>query len=266
MAIFSSLWIGKALSSVERLCIKSFLLNGHGFELFVYEPVGRVPEGCRILDAREILPESRVFTGKKEGFGKGTYAGFSDLFRYKMLFDRGGWWVDTDVVCLTREVPEPPIALARQDPITVNGAILRFPVAHPAMKFAYDAATAEGTDFNWKRIGPRLLTQVVQSFELERWLVPTQNYYPLDHRRFGAVFRPSKRDEMIARTTGATFLHLWTEMFRSVSYDKDCRPPAGSYLRELFDSCGMQDEFQCEYQITEDGDKARLERSNLGQR
>jgi hypothetical protein len=213
------------------------------------------------FSTREILPESG-FSPARRRAGKGTYAGFSDLFRYKMLFDRGGWWVDTDVVC----------PLARSSAIAGasgsghgHGAILRFR-RPPGDEIRYDAATAEGTDFNWKRIGPRLLTQVVQSFGLERWLVPTQNYYPLDHRRFGAVFRPSKRDAMIARTTGATFLHLWTEMFRSVSYDKDCRPPAGSYLRELFDSCGMQDEFQCEYQITEDGDKARLERSNLGQR
>ena len=29
-----------------------------------------------------------------------SYAGFSNYFRYKLLLERGGWWVDLDTVCL----------------------------------------------------------------------------------------------------------------------------------------------------------------------
>src|SRR5206468_3047474 len=32
--------------------------------------------------------------------GKGSLAAFSDLFRYRLLLDQGGWWVDADVFCL----------------------------------------------------------------------------------------------------------------------------------------------------------------------
>ena len=29
-----------------------------------------------------------------------TNSGFSNFFRYKLLLERGGWWVDADMVCL----------------------------------------------------------------------------------------------------------------------------------------------------------------------
>lgn len=257
MAVFRSLWIGDALSPFERLCIQSFLSHGHGYELFVYDPVANVPASCRVMDARAILPEDLVFR-HGEGPGKGSYAGFSDLFRYKLLLDRGGWWVDTDVVCLAREVPEPPIALAHEDAALVNGAILRFPSDHPAMQFAYDTACAAGREFRWGDIGPRLVTQVVRRFGLERWLVPTQSYYPINYREVTTMLRPGKREEVCAKTAGATFLHLWNEMFRRTAYDKGCCPPTGSYLRGLFDSYGMSGEFNTEYRIMDEGDKLRL--------
>ena len=150
---FRSLWIGAALSAIERMCIQSFLARGHAFELFVYHPVANVPPGCGVADARDILPEDQIFQ-YQEGVGKGSYAGFANRFRYKLLFDRGGWWVDTDVVCLASEIADPIIALAHQDALQVNIAVLRFPAGHPAMRFAYDAATAVGQSVAWGQTGP----------------------------------------------------------------------------------------------------------------
>ena len=94
-----SLWIGAALSTMERLSIRSFLAQGHPFHLYVYAEVENVPAETTLLDARSILPESEIFVYAK-GIGKGSYAAFSDLFRYKLLLERGGWWVDLDMVAL----------------------------------------------------------------------------------------------------------------------------------------------------------------------
>src|SRR5690606_11724688 len=102
--IINALWIGKHLSLIEILTIRSFLDNGHSFRLFVYEEIATpLPEGCELADANSILPESAVFRYKNKsqyGQGKGSVSGFSDIFRYKMLHDSGGWWVDMDVTCL----------------------------------------------------------------------------------------------------------------------------------------------------------------------
>ena len=40
---------------------------------------------------------------KKEVFRlKNTFLPFSDIFRYKMLYENGGYWVDLDMICLKK--------------------------------------------------------------------------------------------------------------------------------------------------------------------
>ena len=97
--IIQSLWIGDVLTAIQRLSIQSFLANGHEYRLYVYQNVGDVPKGTTVCDASTILPREDIFC-YQNGFGKGSYSAFSNLFRYKLLFEKGGWWVDTDVVCL----------------------------------------------------------------------------------------------------------------------------------------------------------------------
>src|SRR5579862_9281216 len=93
--IIQGLWVGSSLSAMERLCISSFLKHGHIFRLFVYEPVTGIPPGTEVHDAKLILPASAIFR-----YANGSLAGFSNFFRYKLLLERGGWWVDLDTVCL----------------------------------------------------------------------------------------------------------------------------------------------------------------------
>lgn len=97
--VIQSLWIGNRLSAMERLAIQSFLANGHDFHLYCYNDVEGLPAGTVVRDGNDILPESRIFA-YADGFAKGSHAAFSNHFRYKLLLERGGWWVDTDVVCL----------------------------------------------------------------------------------------------------------------------------------------------------------------------
>jgi hypothetical protein len=91
--IVQGLWIGDRLSRFEHNSIKSYLNQGYTYHLYTYWPVANVPRGVRLRDAREIIPESEIFT-----FG-GAITPFSDLFRYKLLYDRGGVWTDCDIIC-----------------------------------------------------------------------------------------------------------------------------------------------------------------------
>jgi hypothetical protein len=49
------------------------------------------------------------FYGDRAGIGRGSVSAFSNLFRYYLLHQMGGWWVDADVVCLSECVPATPI-------------------------------------------------------------------------------------------------------------------------------------------------------------
>src|SRR5262245_10683422 len=105
---FRSFWLGERISPLEYLCIQSFLSHGHRYVLYTYGPVEGLPPGCELADARKVLPEDRVFLypalgGRTQG---GHPSGFTNLFRYKLLRDEGGWWVDTDVLCNRAELPE----------------------------------------------------------------------------------------------------------------------------------------------------------------
>src|SRR5262245_50707816 len=99
--IVQSLWIGERLGTMGRLGLASFLANGHEFHLYCYDRISDVPKGAVIRDASEILPRDQAFA-YQTGFGQGSHSGGSNFFRYKLLLERGGWWVDTDVVCLQR--------------------------------------------------------------------------------------------------------------------------------------------------------------------
>jgi hypothetical protein len=87
------LWIGDRLSRFEYNSIKSYLKQGYHYTLYTYWPVANVPRDVWVRDAREIIPESEIFT-----FG-GAITPFSDLFRYKLLYDQGGIWTDCDIIC-----------------------------------------------------------------------------------------------------------------------------------------------------------------------
>ena len=89
-----SFWYGNPLKDIEILSIKSFQNHGHGFVLYVYDMDMEVPEGVIKKNANDIIDHSELFEYC------GSYATFSDLFRYKRLYEYGGLWVDLDMVCI----------------------------------------------------------------------------------------------------------------------------------------------------------------------
>lgn len=95
--IIQSLWIGDSLSKLCKISIRSFIKLGHTYHLYTYGKLGDIPEGVVVRDGNEILPESEIFRYKN-----GSVSAFSNAFRYKLLFDRGHYWVDTDFVCVRR--------------------------------------------------------------------------------------------------------------------------------------------------------------------
>ena len=101
-------------------------MHGHEFELYAYEELRGLPEGCTLRDAGAIQPREQVFR-YRDGHGKGSPAGFANLFRYKLLAEKGGWWVDTDVLCLASDLPEAEVVFAPEEPGRYNVAIMKFP-------------------------------------------------------------------------------------------------------------------------------------------
>lgn len=237
MAQFRAFWHKGPLSPYERLCLTSFIAKGHDLTLYCYERI-EVPRRVELADASTVFPEKDVFF-YKHGPGAGSVAGFSNWFRYKLLHELGGWWTDTDVICLSEMVPESSLSFAYQDDATLNCALLKIPAGHPLSGTLLREALALGRNFEWGQCGPHLLTRVVAELQLGHWALPSSAFYPLPYSRARDVLVPELRDKVAQAAGRSYFIHLWNEMLRQARVAKNIPPPAGSYLWEKFVEHGV---------------------------
>ena len=100
LPIIRSFWFGKPMNWICELSMRSYIRQGHKFELYCYEDFP-VPEGVIRMDANEIIPESDSFQMMNSFDGiRGRYSTFANIFRYKLLFEKGGVWSDLDSICI----------------------------------------------------------------------------------------------------------------------------------------------------------------------
>lgn len=170
--IIHSLWIGSELSALELLTLKSFTAHGHTFHLWLYEPLqSTIPQGIILQDANEILNRKHIFRYKDGGIGKGSVAGFSDIFRYKLLYKKGGWWVDMDVTCLRPFDFSEPYIFRQHDFLPIVGNMMKTPKNCPAMKAAFEEALAEVDEFNTDWLKPiEILNQQIEKHNLTSYI------------------------------------------------------------------------------------------------
>ena len=230
-----SLWIGPRLSAMERLCIRSFLANGHEFHLFVYDDVSDVPAGTIIHDASEILDRSRIFTYA----GNGSVAGFANMFRYKLLLERGGWWVDLDVVCLRPFDFTGACVFASEPgdgdgPLTsevLTNAVLKCEAGSPFLEYVWGVCLEKDpSKLVWGETGPRLVAEGVRKLGLESFVQPARIFCPVSFRDWRWLITPDSASGF-DRDTRA--VHLWHEMWRRADADKDKAYPAACPFERL---------------------------------
>jgi hypothetical protein len=232
---FQSFWHGEALSPYEQFCLNSFAVCRHEVDLYTYNTNLVVPAGVRICDAAELLPADGVFVYQAEGFGKGSPSAFSNYFRYKLLMEKGGWWIDTDVVCLTDHIPPVEEFFARQDADLVNCGTMHFKPRHPVMAQCLEQATKLGRAVRWGDTGPRLFTRVLTDCGFIDRAAPASVCNPIHYTQALDALRPSQTATLAPQMKGALFLHLWNEMLNYGGVNKTCLPPKGSLLRRWID-------------------------------
>jgi mannosyltransferase OCH1-like enzyme len=227
--IVQGLWIGAELSVMEQLSVASFLSNGHEYHLYVYDEMRNVPEGAVVKDAGEILPASSVFQYKHQA----SYAGFANFFRYKLLLERGGWWADTDVVCLKSfDFADEHVfstEMCRGEEVTTSG-VIKAPKGSAVMAYAWGVCQKKNPrELVWGETGPRLMMDAVEKFSLSHLKQPFQVFCPLDYSEWHKVLEPDFGTGF-GETTYA--VHLWNEMWRAGGQDKNAAyDPACLYER-----------------------------------
>ena len=215
--IIQSLWVSGKLGTMQTLSIKSYVAAGHPFHLYSYDHIQNIPRGATLFDAREILPEQRILDFKH-------LANFSDEFRYQMLYNNGGWWVDLDTVCVKPfDFPEPYVfaqELTTSYKNLLNGGYIKAPAKAPILEAALKECKALNPKMmGWGAMGPQLLDRLVKEFDLMKFAQPVDvfNFVPWwDSPRLFTV-----RGGETPMPKAARAVHMWNEMWTRARYDKE---------------------------------------------
>jgi hypothetical protein len=247
-------WYGPPLSRIERLCISSFVANGHAVRLHVYEEPRRIPPGVTLCDADAVLPRSELFVHRSTG----SLALFADWFRYRLLAQHGGLWVDTDMVCLRPFTHTGPEIFAWQDLSAINNAVLGLPrdhalarwmlecCEHPNRSLPYDTWRIRRRKLTrillgrgraarrWGETGPDGFTAAAVHLGCASRALPFWHFYPIHYLNWHCVFDGSL-GENTALIDGSYGLHLWNEMARRApGFDRDGRFADDSLFERLW--------------------------------
>jgi mannosyltransferase OCH1-like enzyme len=216
--VVQGLWVGAELSVMEQMAIASFLMNGHEYHLYVYGDVKNIPAGTVLKDASEVLPSSMIFQYRDFK----SYSGFSNFFRYKLLLERGGWWVDTDMICLRPFEFEATYVFSSEvsdGQEVINSGAIRTPAGSPAMAYAWQTCREKNIEkLVWGETGPRLIGEAVRRYSLENFVQPSGVFCPIGYADWDKVLEPVEGWPFDKNTYA---LHLWNEMWRRTGSDKN---------------------------------------------
>ena len=230
--IIQSLWVGEKLSVMEKLSISSFIAHGHPFHLYVYEDINGIPAGTTLKDAGKILPADKIFKYKDHD----SYAGFANLFRYKLLLEEGNYWVDTDLVCLrpfqhSAEYIFASERLQASRSVQANNCLIKAPGGSAIMEYCYEkSAGKDSRVLEWGETGPKLLTEAIMVMKMQGYVAKPEIFCPVNWWDWNQFLDGSIDDRVLADSDA---VHLWNEMWRRDQVDKSGDYNVSSFYEQL---------------------------------
>lgn len=226
--IVHGLWIEGALSPLELMTVHSFIHHGYQFWLWSYDiETSHLPENVVLKDAREIIPEEDVFFYHQKnqfGHGQGSYAGFSDIFRYKLLYEYGGWWTDMDITCLKRLPDRYYFFRANKTLSSAIGNLIFCPPQSELMKWCYEKAVSSIRSDNTNWILPvQILNDGIQKFGLQSYIQSVSNR--------DSWLEVSQLTGHRSIPSGYYCIHWMNEEFRRLKLPKDTFPEKSNLFR-----------------------------------
>jgi len=229
--VMQSLWVGSSLSPMEQLSIRSYIRQGHDYHLYTYEQVTNVPSEVVTMNANEIIPLATMHYSK---FPK--LALFADFFRYKLLLDKGGWWTDTDAVCIkpfdfpleyvfSSEVE----SKAAGGAVHINNGTIKAPKNSHIIRHCWEKCLAmDIPNIPWGDSGPALVKAAVKIFRLEKYVQSPEVFCPIPWWDVPKFIDPAAN---LRVPSGSYAVHLWNFMWSEHKMNKGVFPPGSFYER-----------------------------------
>lgn len=214
--VIQSFWSGP-ITTMERLCIKSYLDNGHEFHLYTYESLEGLPSGVIVKSADEIVPRKR-----KEDFSNPQQ--FADYFRYSLLYEKGGWWMDMDTVCLRHYdfTAEYVFALAPTKTFYLYNGFLKVPPHSALMQYCMNQAATYTKDklesASFQDIGPTLITHAVRDLDLSGFVLPGDTFDPVHWDKAVQIIDPNIQWDLSKPYCVHLFHAMWNHGHEAHNY------------------------------------------------
>jgi hypothetical protein len=222
-------WHGDSIGPYQLLCLRSFADHGHRVEVFSYNLNLIVPKWLTLRDAEEILPQDEILKAGGELM-------FIDAnrFRWAMLNELGGWWIDPDIILLKPDLPDGDVFVGNLDAFgMVPTAILKFPAGHRLTQEAAERSKATEAP-QLDRAGSEMLTLLASESGLDLTSESEKSLGPISWFNVLDLFNPTKAIEMAERIANQRFLHLQNDVWRRAGIHHWLAPPAGAFLDALF--------------------------------
>ncbi|ADZ09155.1 hypothetical protein Metbo_0906 [Methanobacterium lacus] len=249
-----TLWISTdhTLPEIQHLSIQSMILTGHTVTLYTYEDLDNVPDGVKLKDANQIIDESEIFT-YKEGFNKGSYSGFANVFRYKCIEITGKSWFDCDILAIKNinEIYPLENIISSQynvdNTIYPNNGFLRLSRGDELIINLINAVDSMDLE-NVKHgeTGPRLLKSVMDSENPEhyKYLADPNFVSPINYFEYEDYLKPSKQIIPTLDLDDIWGFHIWNAMFRENGHQNE-KTKGGFYhdLKQIILSSNNPEEY-----------------------
>lgn len=234
-------WHG-TLTNYELVCIKSFVEFGFDVNVWSYQDL-ILPSGAKLMNAREILSIDHL-TAYTQNKQPQNLAAFSDVFRFTMLDNVGGWWFDTDCLCL-RSVDDfvkltnnRRVVAGLEDSQYVACGAIYFDdktVSKLFLNELHKRCKESNNRFKgWGWIGPKMFTEVIKNNGLFDQMCSPNTFYPISWREYKEMFDPSLADVVSNKCNEGYTCHLWNELFKRDGINKNIPPLENSWIHQIF--------------------------------
>jgi hypothetical protein len=229
-------WHGK-ITLYEYACIGSFVKNNFEVNVWSYDNL-KLPTGAINKNAAEILPKEMLFNFEMPRGNAGSLAAFSDVFRLTVIKEKGGWWFDTDCVCLKSQdefvklTNDVDIVAGWEDNKTVNNAVIFMSrdLIEKCLGKLKKLCLKNKNIFEWGESGPLLITELVKENNLNSKILPPEKFYPLYFKYAIDALDPSMTLKIESLTKNSFVYHYWSEVFNRKKINKMELPHKDSYL------------------------------------
>lgn len=248
LPVCHAFWIGRRLGDLHAACLRSFGEAGQQLVLHVYDKPEDVPDNVVLANASHLIPRSQIYRHRSSG----SFAPFSDRFRYAILRAGLGVYVDCDVYCV-RPIEDGEYLFCWEGGV-LNNAVLKLPANSPLLGDLLAAVNnprfvppwvAARRRLKWRlrslvglhhsshlpvaTFGPAALTYYVRARGLDHLALPSEVYYPVHYKQMAeAMLTPGRVLEDVV-SPGTTAFHLHNRHLPHSLSDV----PAGSVLSQL---------------------------------